>query len=114
MKREQVLFLVLGLVFGTGLGIVLGLAIGRPDLFGAAPPPAPPGMTQAAQENPHAAGGMGDVVARLHELQARVQENPGDVDAMVEIANIYAQANFFDKATRRPRPTTRTSCSRGR
>ncbi len=100
MKREQVLFLVLGLVFGTGLGLVLGLAIGRPDLFGAAPPPPPPGMAQAAQENPHAAGGMGDVVARLHELEGRVQQDPGDVDAMVEIANIYAQANFFDKATR--------------
>ncbi len=99
MKREQVLFLVLGLVFGTGLGLVLGLAIGRPDLFGAAPPPPPPGAARAAGQNPHAAGGMDDVVARLHELQERVGKDPGDVDAMVEIANIYAQANFFDKAT---------------
>jgi len=98
MKREQVLFLVLGLVFGTGLGLVLGLAVGRPDLFGAAPPPAPAMAGSAGSDNPHASGGMGDVVARLKELERHVADHPDDAAAMVEIASIYAQANFFDRA----------------
>lgn len=98
MRRDQALFLIVGLV----LGLMIGLAImaarssgggvtattgGQPAGSGA------PGGAPAS--DPHETGG---VSAQLAALRQRLDKNPDDVGALVELGELFLTANMSERA----------------
>ncbi len=91
MRRDQALFLAGGLVLGIIIGAIFTVVLSRPDLAGARADArlAP----AAATGDPHADSGMGAVSARLAELHARLDKNPKDGGALVEMGEMFLGAN---------------------
>ena len=98
MKRDTVIFTACGFLLGLTLGsFVIGPKIAQSKLAGAPvaaeasggemPPPA------AAAGNP-----MGAVMQQLASLKEAVAKNPNDVDALVQLGDMYMQAAKFPQA----------------
>lgn len=108
MRRDQALFLAVGIVLGLVAGLLFGVILSRPDVVGAgaAPSPAPTatpapsmgGGSPADGTDPHAAGGMESVTAQLATLRDRLAKNPDDLEALIGTSQIYLQANMNDRA----------------
>jgi tetratricopeptide (TPR) repeat protein len=103
MNREQLAFLVAGLAFGILIGFGAYHALDEtPALDGSTAqaqeptsPRGPQAMTQTA--GPNAEGGA-PMVARVNQLKARLQQEPGDVEALTGLANIYYDAAMWEQA----------------
>lgn len=91
MRREQLVFLLGGLLLGVLLGAA-GTAVAlRPELVGVTPPPAAGAGTAAADP-------MSGVQARLADLNQRIEQDPADARALVERADILMQGRMVQRA----------------
>jgi hypothetical protein len=102
-----------GIVGGIAFGLVSGLLLGscvfeagpnHMSASGVAPrPSAPSAETEGGAPVPGGmdpgAGTMEMVFAKVGELKKRVDSNPGDREALVDLANLYYDANKFDQAS---------------
>ncbi|MBP7146672.1 MAG: tetratricopeptide repeat protein [Acidobacteria bacterium] len=97
MRRDQAMYLAAGLVLGVIIGLVFGILVSRPEMVGGAPAAA-----GAAAGAPPAAPGpadpMTEITARINALQGRLAANPQDAEALVELGNIFLQANHAEQA----------------
>lgn len=99
MNREQAAFLVGGFAFGllVGYGLFNALNSGpfqapAPTAANVAAPAGPPAPTQVA-------GGGAPMVQRINELKRRVQAQPKDVEALLELGDLYRQASMWEQAS---------------
>jgi tetratricopeptide (TPR) repeat protein len=99
MKREHAVFLTAGIVVGFALGIALAWGFiqapqpGIPASRGTGPPPAaPPPMGASSEET------MTSVFERVEELRTRLEANPADAEAALELSNLQKQVGRFDEA----------------
>lgn len=87
MRKDQALFLAAGLALGLIIGLVFGLVIGKPQLLGGTPHAATePGGPPAAAEN------------RVEQLRLRLNQNPQDAGALMELGDLLAQQGFTEQA----------------
>ena len=96
MKRESIVFLVSGTVFGLFMGVILGdrWAVGRR----AAPPPT---TTTAAAESGNAGAAVGPRAvdeARVRDLTAAAEQNASDAVPRIALGNLYFDAERFEDA----------------
>ena len=102
MSREQLAFLSGGVVFGFVLGFVVAWGIGHaPETPMRAAMPqrgAPPSAPTDDAPAPPGERTMEEVTGRLDELKSRIEQNPEDVEALIELANLYMQVNMYDRA----------------
>jgi tetratricopeptide (TPR) repeat protein len=112
MRRDQVLFLGVGVVLGLIIGLVIGYGLFAGGGAVAAPaqvqaPPSgggmPPGTGQPGGgmppgADPHAMGGDASVGARMTALRERLDRNPNDVDALVSLGELFLAANMRERA----------------
>lgn len=135
MNRDNYLYLfcgsVLGLIAGT---LFLGPMVVEARRSAAATQGETVARAQTQQTPPAAeapAAGQGDaavmqrVMQEIETLKGRLAQNPGDVDAMVRLGNLYMDAHKFEDAiryfeqalTHGPDPDVKTDlglCYRGR
>lgn len=98
MKVESVLFAVSGMVFG----VIVGWIIGSQQQS------APPARAAAVQEAPVQAGGQGQAAppsqpavldeGRVQALQTIVNSDPKNVEARVQLANVYFDGERYKDA----------------
>jgi tetratricopeptide (TPR) repeat protein len=92
VKRESVLYLVSGTLFGLLIGWILGSQQGAPVTVAAAPSSA--AAPQGA--NPQAPPPLDE--ARVADLQKQANADPANVKVRVEIGNAYFDAERFAQA----------------
>lgn len=110
MKRDNVAYLAAGLAFGFvfGLGLFHTLAW-RPEAqlaaggAGAETPPSPAGpmaptQTQGAAPAGAPPAGAAPMIARINDLKRRLQADPKDAAALLELANVYHEVGMFEQA----------------
>ena len=109
MNKADTAFLVGGLIYGIVLGFGGAFAVvHRPDLDAlgthddsrAAAPSGPPAPTMPSQGGNAADGAP--AMARIRDLKARLDEAPDDVDALLEMADLYHRVSMFDQASLSP------------
>ncbi len=99
MKREQSIFLASGVVLGFVAGFVVAWVLGRdpgPVRAGSLSPSPSRGSTA-----PVAAGGddmMNQVRTRIAELKESLDREPDDIASLLELANLYMQADMYAPA----------------
>ncbi len=120
MNKDQVQFLVSGILFGFLIGFLIAYGVYEPRVVEhAAPVPAagnmgmggggaPGGASEPAQERegggPGGAGGagneqmMGRVFEEVTALKKAIEKNPKDVEALTRLANMYHDAGKYDQA----------------
>ncbi len=116
MRRDQVLFLGVGVVLGLVIGLVVGYGVFQgasapavqaqaPGGMGTGPagggmPPGggAPGGGMAPGSDPHAVGGDASVSAKMAVLRQRLDKNPDDVAALVELGELFLAANMAERA----------------
>jgi len=105
MKKEQLVFLVVGVAFGFLAGIgAYNVWFTTPHLHADAAAPGaivgPQGPPSATMGGPApAVGGDGaPMVARINELKRRVQDDPTDLPALVELANLHHDVGMWPQA----------------
>jgi hypothetical protein len=103
VNRQNAAFLAAGLAFGALIGFALFHAVGsQPDLQARAAmnsidaPRGPQSPTQMGSSP--GSGGGGPMVARINGLKARLEQDPQDVNALVELADLYQQAGLWAQA----------------
>jgi Flp pilus assembly protein TadD len=95
--KDTIIFTACGFLLGLTLGsFVIGPKIAQSKVAGPAAAEATPSETPA----PAAAGGnpMGAVIQQLAALKETVAKNPNDVDALVQLGDMYMQAAKFPQA----------------
>ena len=94
MKRESLVFLISGTVFGLLVGWIVGSQQGAPPPSAAAGPaaaaPAAPGQAPAAPALD---------IQRAAELEKIAKADPNNASVRVELANVYFNAERFELAT---------------
>jgi cytochrome c-type biogenesis protein CcmH/NrfG len=112
MNKDQVRFLVSGILFGFLVGYVIAYGVYEPGVVkNAAPVPAagnmgmsPGGAAPAAAPTPPPGAPpgseqmMAQVFQEISALRAAIEKNPKDADALTRMANIYHDAGKFDEA----------------
>jgi len=116
MNKDQIQFLVSGILFGFLIGYIIAYAVLEPKVVTqAAPVPAagnlgmgqavPPAAGAAAPGAPGAdaqGGGneqmMAQVFQEITALKAAIQKDPKDVTALLRLANMYHDARKFEQA----------------
>ena len=102
MSRDNVLFVVIGLLAGFIAGYVMheSMSAHQPQLrapqAAAAAQPANPGPGQGANSGQSAGGGP--AMAQVQRLTARIQENPEDTEALRLLANLNYDINNWGRA----------------
>ena len=113
MNKDQLQFLVSGILFGFLLGYIIAYAVHEPKVVQqAAPVPAAGnmGMGQsvpqpAGVEGGGAVGGgggneqmMATVFEEIKSLKAAIEKNPKDAASLIRLANMYHDARKFEEA----------------
>jgi len=120
MNKDQLQFLVSGVLFGFLIGYLIAYAVHEPRVVGrAAPVPAagnmgmsggpaggaPAGMgAGAAPMNPHAQGGEGSdqmmnmIFEEIGALKEAIAKDPKNLQALTRMANLYHDGAKFDQA----------------
>ncbi|MDH3786371.1 MAG: tetratricopeptide repeat-containing protein, partial [Acidobacteriota bacterium] len=103
MQRENVWFLVGGVVLGILIAAITMNAVGRDPIVGGQGagevvegPAGPRARTETGAAAP--ADGAAPMVAEMNALKQRVQDNPQDVASMVRLANLYHQVQMWNDA----------------
>jgi len=94
--RDTIIFTICGFLLGLTLGsFVIGPKIAQSKLAGApvVETPATESVASAPAANP-----MGAVMQQLASLKEAVAKNPNDVDALVQLGDMYMQAAKFPQA----------------
>lgn len=97
MRRDQVTYLVSGLVVGALIGALFATILTRPELVGASsgtpevarPAASPPGGSPA---------GAQDLAARLEELKNELARNPQEPHALLSLGQALLQAQRVEEA----------------
>lgn len=102
MTRDNILFTVCGFIIGLVIGaIALGPVLYRKGITSRSlvAGAAAPGTQQAPPTGDGANGAvMQNVMQQVATLKAELQKNPGNVDAAVQLANMYMDARKFPQA----------------
>lgn len=102
MKRDNFAFLLGGIVFGVLLGIgAFHTVLNQPELDAPTPiaqTPRGPAAPTAGPGPMQGGGGAAPMIARVRELRQRVEQDPQDLRALVELANLYHDASMFPEA----------------
>jgi tetratricopeptide (TPR) repeat protein len=116
MNKDQLQFLVSGILFGFLVGYIIAYAVHEPQVVQHAAPVPAAGNMGMGQSVPSAGGGAaaGDsggggaeggndqMMARVFEeitaLKVAIEKDPKDVRAIVRLANMYHDARKFDQA----------------
>ena len=114
MNKDQIQFLVSGILFGFLVGYIIAYAVHEPNVVQqAAPVPAAGnmGMGQGVSQtgggpsgnSGGAPGGgseqmMGQVFQKISALKAAINKDPKDVQALTGLANMYHDARKFEEA----------------
>jgi predicted TPR repeat methyltransferase len=118
MNKDQLQFLVSGVLFGFLVGYLIAYAVHEPRVVGrAAPVPmagnmgmsggpagaAPAGMgDEGAPVNPHTQPGgdeqMKMVFQEIAALKEAIAKDPKNVQALTRMANLYHDSGMYDKA----------------
>ena len=101
MKREQLLFLVGGFAFGILVGFALFHALDNPPGLpsGEAPTGAMGGGPTAGMSGGSDAGvGGAPMVKRINQLRRDLDQDPGNMAAAVDLADIYQRAGMWEQA----------------
>ena len=113
MNKDQLQFLVSGILFGFLLGYVIAYAVHEPKVVQqAAPVPAAGnmGMGQSVPQPAGAEGGgvvgggggneqmMATVFEEIKSLKAAIEKNPKDAASLIRLANMYHDARKFEEA----------------
>lgn len=101
MKREHVVFLVGGFAFGILVGFALFHALDNPPGLpsGAAPVGAMGAGPAAGMSGGSDEGVAGaPMVKRINRLRRELDQDPGNMAAAVELADIYQRAGMWDQA----------------
>jgi tetratricopeptide (TPR) repeat protein len=93
MRRDQLLFLLVGIGLGAVLGAVLGVVAVRPELVGAASGEAAPPRQSPGQ----AAQSAGPRIPRVQELREALSRNPKDPDALATLGESMIEANLVQQ-----------------
>ena len=96
--------LVFAFIIGLSLGLLLGYIftdlhyrnLERAQMSGSMMGMGQPQM--APGENPHS---MDGVMQRIQDLEGLIEKDPQNYDALVELGNLYYDANIFEKAAPR-------------
>jgi len=101
VKREQLIFLAGGFAFGILVGFALFHALNSPPVLPSGMPPggAMGGGASSAMSGGGSAGvGGAPMVKRINQLRRELDQDPGNMAAAVELADIYQRAQMFDQA----------------
>jgi len=116
MNKDQLQFLVSGILFGFLVGYIIAYAVHEPQVVQHAAPVPAAGNMGMGQSVPSAGGGAaaGDsggggteggndqMMARVFEeitaLKAAIEKDPKDVRAIMRLANMYHDSRKFDQA----------------
>jgi len=110
MNKDQLQFLISGILFGFLLGYLIAYAVREPKTVAqAAPVPAAGNMgmgqsVPAAAPDPGAAAGGGNeqtmaaVFQEIGALKSAIEKNPKDAASLIRLANMYHDARKFDEA----------------
>jgi len=116
MNKDQLQFLLSGILFGFLVGYIIAYAVHEPQVVQQAAPVPAAGNMGMGQSVPPAAGGAaagesgdggmeggGDqMMARVFEeitaLKAAIEKDPKDVRAVMRLANMYHDSRKFDQA----------------
>jgi predicted Zn-dependent protease len=96
--RDTIIFTACGFLLGLTLGsFVIGPKIAHSKLAGA-PAVAEPSANETPVPAPAAGSPMAGVMQQLAALKETVAKNPNDVDALVQLGDMYMQAAKFQQA----------------
>lgn len=116
MNKDQLQFLVSGILFGFLVGYIIAYAVHEPQVVQHAAPVPAAGNMGMGQSVPSADGGAAardsggggteggndQMMARVFEeitaLKAAIEKDPKDVQAILRLANMYHDARKFDQA----------------
>lgn len=111
MNRDQVRFLISGILFGFLLGYIVAYGLYEPRVKHEADPvpaagnlgmsaPPPNGAPAGAPAGPGGGGQamMERVFQEVSALKAAIEKNPKDADALLRLANLYQDAGKYDDA----------------
>jgi len=115
MNKDQIRFLVSGVLFGFLVGYIIAYAVHEPRVVSqAAPVPAagnlgmaqsapPAGGERAGDAGSGAPGGgneqvMAQVFQEISALKAAIEKDPQDTRALLRLANMYHDARKFEEA----------------
>jgi tetratricopeptide (TPR) repeat protein len=93
MRRDQLLFLLVGIGLGAVLGAVVGVVAVRPELVGgtaAHAAPAAGGMGQAAP-------GQQQQISQVQQLKEALTKNPKDPNALASLGEQLMEANLVQQ-----------------
>lgn len=96
MSRESIVFGIAGVFFGLLGGWILGSQFST----GPVRPSAPTAAQAPAQQQQQQRAAPPLDEARVSALRATVEQNPGDADSRVQLANLYLDAERFEDAVR--------------
>ena len=115
MNKDQLQFLVSGVLFGFLVGYIIAYAVHEPRVVQQAAPVPAAGNMGMGQSVPSAgsppvdspgdsAGGgeqmMGQVFKEISALKSALEKDPKDVRALTRLANMYHDARKFDEAVK--------------
>ncbi len=112
MNKDQLQFLVSGILFGFLLGYIIAYAVYEPKVVQqAAPVPAAGnmGMGQSVPQPADQGGGavgsgggneqmMATVFEEIKSLKTAIEKNPKDAASLIRLANMYHDARKFEEA----------------
>jgi hypothetical protein len=115
MNKDQLQFLLSGILFGFLVGYIIAYAVHEPRVVQQAAPVPAAGNMGMGQSVPQPAGdaaptnagggpggGSEQAMARVFEeitaLKAAIEKDPKDVRALLRLANMYHDARKFDQA----------------
>jgi len=113
MKKDQIQFLVSGILFGFLVGYIIAYAVYEPGVVQQAAPVPAAGNMGMSQSQPMAgtapardSGGQGagneqvmaQVFQEISALKVAIEKDPQDVSALLRLANMYHDARKFEEA----------------
>lgn len=115
MNKDQLQFLVSGILFGFLVGYIIAYAVHEPRVVQQAAPvpaagnmgmgqsvPQPAGDAAGTDSGAAPGGGNEQMMARVFEeitaLKAAIEKDPKDVRPVLRLANMYHDARKFDQA----------------
>ena len=114
MNKDQVQFLVSGILFGFLVGYIIAYAVHEPKVVQQAAPVPAAGNMGMGQSVPQAGGSpagdsgggagggsermMAQVFQEIGALKAALEKDPKDIPALLRLANMYHDARKFEEA----------------
>ena len=100
MKREQLVFLAAGILFGFVGGFVVAWGITHSP---SSPPSMPAAQAPRGENAPSAGNPGGDATMehaqeRIAALKGRIEQEPEDTKSLIELAGMYMQAGMYPQA----------------